>query len=202
MTLGVATDPISVGSGGSGSAHRGTLVAGLTRWDFLIIISAGVHVKKNKIKLRPIKPEDEEFLYQVYASTREEEMALGNWTKEQFEDFLRMQFNAQHKYYQENYTGSQFDIILKDKTSVGRLYVARWEKEIRIIDIALLTEYRRQGIGSMLLKDLMAEAAKDDKPVSIHVEHLNPTLRLYKKLGFRQIDDTGVYFLMEWEKNL
>lgn len=155
---------------------------------------------KNKIKLRPIKPEDEEFLYQVYASTRQDEMTLANWQKEEFENFLRMQFNAQHKYYQENYVGSRFDIILEGDTPVGRLYVARWEKEIRIIDIALLPKFRRKGIGSALLNDLMAEAAKDDKPVSIHVEHLNPSLCLYNNLGFRKIDDNGVYFLMEWKE--
>lgn len=110
-----------------------------------------------------------------------------------------MQFNAQHKYYQENYTGSKFDIILNNNVPVGRLYVARWEKEIRIIDIALLSKYRRKGIGSMLLKDIMAEAAKIGKTVSIHVEHYNPALGLYEGLGFRKIDDTGVYFLMEWK---
>jgi len=159
-------------------------------------------VEKNEIKLRPIKTGDEEFLYQVYASTRKDEMAMVDWTKEQIENFLRMQFNAQHKYYQENYVDSNFDIILKDGIPSGRLYVARWEKEIRIIDIALLPEFRRKGIGSMLLKNIMAEAAKDDKPVSIHVEHYNPALSLYKRLGFRKIDDTGVYFLMEWKKDL
>ena len=153
------------------------------------------------IRLKPIRPGDEEFLYQVYASTRMDEMAMVDWSKEQIESFLRMQFNAQHKYYQENYVGSRFDIILKNKTSVGRLYVARWEKEVRIIDIALLPEFRRKGIGSKLLKDIMAEAANDDKPVSIHVEHNNPALSLYQMLGFHQIDDTGVYFLMEWKKD-
>jgi GNAT superfamily N-acetyltransferase len=159
-------------------------------------------VEKNKIKLRSIKPEDEEFLYQVYASTREVEMAMVDWTKEQIETFLRMQFNAQHKHYQENYVGSKFDIILEGNTPVGRLYVARWEKEIRIIDISLLPEFRRKGIGSLFLKDIMAEAALDGKPVSIHVEHFNPALRLYNKLGFRKIDDTGAYFLMEWKEDL
>jgi len=152
------------------------------------------------IQLRPIKPEDEEFLYKVYASTRQEEMELVDWNKTQIEDFLRMQFNAQHKYYQENYVGSSFDIILKAGIPVGRLYVARWEKENRIIDIALLPEFRGKGIGSMLLKDIMAEASAKNKSVSIHVEHYNPALRLYKKLNFHKIDDTGVYFLMEWKK--
>ena len=32
----------------------------------------------------------------------------------------------------------------------------------------------------------------------IHVEHNNPAMRLYKRLGFRKIDDNGIYHLMEW----
>ena len=32
----------------------------------------------------------------------------------------------------------------------------------------------------------------------IHVERFNPALRLYARLGFRQIDDRGVYLFMEW----
>jgi hypothetical protein len=34
--------------------------------------------------------------------------------------------------------------------------------------------------------------------VRIHVERCNPALRLYERLGFRQIDDRGVYLFMEW----
>ncbi len=47
-----------------------------------------------KISLRPASPEDEHFLLKLYASTRQEEMALLNWPEGQKEAFLRMQFNA------------------------------------------------------------------------------------------------------------
>jgi hypothetical protein len=36
------------------------------------------------------------------------------------------------------------------------------------------------------------------KPLRIHVERFNPALRLYERLGFRQIDDRGVYLFLEW----
>ncbi|RYZ82691.1 MAG: GNAT family N-acetyltransferase, partial [Proteobacteria bacterium] len=35
-------------------------------------------------------------------------------------------------------------------------------------------------------------------PLSIHVERLNPALRLYQRLGFQMIEDKGVYLLREW----
>ena len=81
----------------------------------------------------------------------------------------------------------------------ARLYLDRREDEIRIIDIALLAEYRGQGIGSALMKDILAEGARAKLPVRIHVERSSPALRLYDHLGFYQVDDQGVYYLMEWQ---
>ena len=152
------------------------------------------------ITFRPICPEDEAFLYQVYASTRLDELAPLNWSQAELDAFLEMQFTAQHTYYQEHFTDAAFDIILLNNQPVGRLYLDRREDEIRIIDIALLPEHRNQGIGSVLMQDILAEAAGAGKPVRIHVERDNPALRLYKRLGFHPVGDTGVYFLMEWSK--
>jgi hypothetical protein len=33
--------------------------------------------------------------------------------------------------------------------------------------------------------------------LSIHVERFNPALRLYERLGFREVEDKGVYLLMQ-----
>ena len=55
------------------------------------------------ITFRPITPEDVEFLYTVYASTRTEELAVVDWTGAQTAAFLRVQFNAQRQAYQETY---------------------------------------------------------------------------------------------------
>jgi ribosomal protein S18 acetylase RimI-like enzyme len=150
------------------------------------------------IRLRPVKPCDEPFLCAVYCSTRMEELAVTGWPDEQKQAFLEGQHRAQHQHYQTHYSNTEFSIILVDDAQAGRLYVARWPQEIRIVDIALLPEYRAQGIGSKLLLDILSEAADADLPVRIHVEIFNPALRLYERLGFRSIEDKGVYQLMEW----
>ncbi|CAA9414388.1 MAG: Acetyltransferase, GNAT family [uncultured Rubrobacteraceae bacterium] len=151
----------------------------------------------NGVTLRPIRPEDGGFLYRVYASTRREELAQVGWGEAQKAAFLRMQFDAQSSYFRENYEGAEFSVILEDGRPVGRLYVARWPEEIRIVDIALLPEHRNAGVGSMLLGGLISESEESGKPVSIHVERFNPALRLYERLGFREVEDKGVYLLME-----
>jgi ribosomal protein S18 acetylase RimI-like enzyme len=151
------------------------------------------------ITFRPIAPDDMDFLLRVYHSTREEELAMVlDWTAEQKDAFVRQQFAAQHAWYHDHYEGATFDVILVDGAPAGRLYVHRREKEIRLVDITLLPEFRQGGIGTSLLHDLLAEGEASGRPVTIHVEVYNPAMRLYERLGFRPIEERGPYRLMEW----
>ena len=84
-----------------------------------------------------------------------------------------------------------------DGEPAGRLYVHRGPSEIRIVDIALLPEHRGGGIGTSLLEELSAEADAAGKSLTIHVERMNPALRLYDRLGFSVAEDKGVYLLLE-----
>ena len=153
------------------------------------------------IALRSVEAGDAEFLYRVYAGTRAEELALVDWDEAQKGAFLRMQFTAQDAYYREHYPGAAFQVILSDGTPIGRLYVHRRPDEIRIMDIALLPAFRGRGVGIRLLGDLQAEAASAGKPLRIHVERFNPALGLYARLGFRLVEDRGVYLFLEWSRD-
>ncbi|MDQ4068754.1 MAG: GNAT family N-acetyltransferase [Actinomycetota bacterium] len=150
------------------------------------------------VVLRPVSPGDDAFLRRVYRSTREDELALTGWDEGQKDAFVSMQFNAQHRYYAQQYADASFDVILFDGEPAGRLYVARWPEEIRIVDIALLPEYRHRGIGSALLQAILAEGTQGGDRVTIHVERFNPALRLYDRLGFVPVAERGVYLLLEW----
>lgn len=150
------------------------------------------------IAFRAMTAEDQPFLKRLYASTRTEELAQTDWSEAEKASFLEFQFSAQHKFYTEQFTEAEFHIVLLEGEPIGRLYVDRREAEIRLIDIALLPEHRGKGIGSSLVRDLLAEGARISKPIRIHVEQFNSALRLYERLGFRRIADKGVYYLMEW----
>ena len=150
------------------------------------------------LTLRPVSADDLPFLCAVYASTREQELTAVAWDAAQKAAFLDMQFRAQHTYYLAHYPDAAFDVILINHQPAGRLYIDRATSEIRIVDIALLPEWCNRGIGSALINVLQGEAAAAGKPLRIHVERFNPALRLYERLGFRQIEDRGVYLFMEW----
>lgn len=150
-------------------------------------------------RLRAVSSDDDEFLYQVYRSTRVEELAPVPWPEAEKDAFLRQQFALQREHYNKHYAATtEFSVIEVDAERAGRLYVARWPREIRIVDIALLPAYRGRGIGARLLRSLLAEGADSGRSVSIHVERANPALRLYERLGFVFVEERGVYFFMEW----
>lgn len=150
------------------------------------------------LTLRPATPADRELLFRVYASTREEELAPVPWPPEAKEAFLRQQFDAQDSWWRANYAGATYEVIVVAGVDSGRLYLWEGPKEIRVVDVALLPEARRRGAGTRLLEGLKERARAAGKAVSIHVERMNPALALYERLGFRLVEDKGVYLFLSW----
>lgn len=154
------------------------------------------NTNRYSISYRPIREKDQDFLCQLYISTRLGELEPTGWTMEEKVKFLSQQFQFQHKDYMKNYKHAQFEIILVEGKDAGRLYVDRREDDIRIIDIALLPSFRRKGIGSRIMNRLIAEADEKKLSVSLHVEQNNPAMGLYERLGFERGKLEGVYFFM------
>ena len=88
-------------------------------------------------------------------------------------------------------------MIEVDGERAGRLYVHRGTGDIRIMDIAVAPEFRGRGLGTELLRSLIAEANESARKLSIHVEANNPARSLYERLGFRPAGEHGIYVLME-----
>ena len=156
-------------------------------------------IDRNAVTFRKRRDDDGDFLYELYASTREEEMKVVPWTDAQKEQFVRMQFRAQTVHYDNYYDPDQFFIIEEDGRPIGRLYLERKPGETHIIDITLVPQKRGGGLGTMLLQELIDEAAAQGSSVLIHVEHFNPALHLYNRLGFVHVATDGVYYLMKRE---
>lgn len=162
-----------------------------------VICGAPEAVNPGAVALRPIAAADGEFLYRLYASTRFAELELTGWDAGQTEAFLRMQFALQHNHYRCSYPAADFDLILIDGLPAGRLYVEHDACRTRIIDIALLPEFRGRGIGGVLLRRVIAAADAARTVVSLHVERNNPVRPFYQSLGFREVELRGIYYYME-----
>jgi RimJ/RimL family protein N-acetyltransferase len=149
------------------------------------------------ITCRPMAETDLPFVEALYASTRAEEVALTGWPPEQQKAFLAQQHRAQHNHYRVSYATAEWLIVEREGEPIGRLYLDEREDRVRIIDISLVPAARGRGIGGVLLADIIAAAEDCGLGVTLHVEVNNPARRLYERLGFRPVEDKGVYLRLD-----
>jgi ribosomal protein S18 acetylase RimI-like enzyme len=150
-----------------------------------------------KPQLRPSLPEDREFLFRLYASTRADEIRPFGWPAAQQEAFLRMQFNAQQQWYAATYSTAENQIIEQNSEPIGRMIVQREAEIWRLIDISLLPEHRGRGIGGELLSVLIEQCRDSGAVLQLQVVNTNPALRLYTRLGFIKTGEDQIYTQME-----
>lgn len=143
--------------------------------------------------LRAAMEADRCFLHAVYASTRTAEFLDAGWGAHEVHTLLAGQFTTQDTYYHRHYPHGRFDVVQVGETPVGRLYHDWSGSDARVIDIALLPAYRGAGIGTRLMRALVAEAARREMPMCLYVEFHNPVRALYRRLGFVAIGENGVY---------
>jgi GNAT superfamily N-acetyltransferase len=145
------------------------------------------------IELRPVAPGDEQFLFELFRSREGEAFPPG------LDAFLlRMQFIAQQREYEAAFPGSEHSIIVYEGNAAGRIWVSRSAQEHRIVDLALLPEYWRRGIGTALLEDLKAGAHRAQVPLRLAAQRGNMgAVNLYQKLGFTLSRDHGVHVELE-----
>lgn len=67
------------------------------------------------------------------------------------------------------------------------------------LGIALLPEYRGQGIGTALLEHLLKTAKELYPAIALSVSPSNPAIRLYKRMGFEIVDVRNEYPVMKRE---
>jgi ribosomal protein S18 acetylase RimI-like enzyme len=151
------------------------------------------------VTLRPVAAEDYEDLVRIYAGTRADELALTPWDDAQKLAFCRSQYDAQKREYDARFPDAEYDVISLDGRTVGRLWIGRSDVEIRLLDIAIVPEAQKQGLGTALLKHLIEESRQTGKRLRHMVFILNTdALRFYERLGFHIFEDVGGYQHMEW----
>lgn len=152
----------------------------------------------NQISLRGVTARDREFLLRVYAAGRETELSVLPFDDAQKRAFCEHQLDAQTAYYQEKFPQASHDVILAEAEPIGRVYVDRGDKLISILDLVVLTEHRKKGVGTHIVTLLLDEAAADGKSVGVYVETFNPSQKFFRDLGFELVESDEVNLYFEW----
>jgi ribosomal protein S18 acetylase RimI-like enzyme len=147
--------------------------------------------------MRPEQPGDEAFLFELYSSTRQEELDAWRWPPEMRKSFLTLQFKACQS-YRSAFPNADFQIVLLDGVNAGRLVLHRAPEELRVVDIALLPQRRGAGIGTALMRRILGEAAAATKPVRLKVLKASRAQVFYQRLGFVRVSEAEMHVEMEW----
>ena len=147
--------------------------------------------------LRAAGPPDQGFLLRLYASTREAELARTGWNGAQRDEFLRGQFEARRADYRHRFPGAEDAIIVVEGADAGAWTVWKSPGEIRLVNIELLPSFRGRGVGSALIRGLLAESVAKGTPLGLSVHESNrDAQRLYQRIGFRPATRANGYIPM------
>lgn len=148
------------------------------------------------LDFRAVTDADWPLLARVYAESRAEELAPVPWPQAAKDAFLAQQFEFQRRHYATHYAGADLWVVQLHGEPIGRVYVYRSATELRLMEIALLAAWRGRGLGRAMLEELLDEADRSTRAVTLHVEPNNPVLRLYQRLGFSTVEQRGAYLYM------
>jgi GNAT superfamily N-acetyltransferase len=146
-------------------------------------------------RLRDETPDDQPFLLRLFASTQQQLLQSG-LADAQLQGLLQLQFRAREGQYRQQCPDARWSIIEQQRSAVGRLGVQRTASQILLIDIALLPEHRRLGIGSQVLQALQAEAQQTGQTISLHADR--EAAPFYQRLGFVVHAEDAVHANLRW----
>ena len=149
--------------------------------------------------LRAVRQADEPFLFDVFCTAWEQEVAVMPDARI-VRHFLRIQYTAQETRFRRRFPGHERYVVTHKGEDAGRMYLHRTPSMLHAVDMIMLPRFRSIGIGSQLVRHLFDEARDQGQQVSIRVARRNHRAsRLYAGLGFRLVamDDLDHYY--EWD---
>lgn len=139
-----------------------------------------------RIERRPAIASDAQFLEDVHAAALGPVALVGyGWP----EITLREQFRSEIDL-------SWCHVIIVDGRRGGYLSVEDRGSLWYIDAIAIARRYQGKGIGTAVLREVLADAG--NRPVRLNVLHVNRARALYERLGFRIVGRDARRQVMEW----
>jgi len=137
-------------------------------------------------QLRPATHDDYNFLYRLHVAAMQYLVAqVWGWDDARQEQFFVDHFDP---------SGSR--IVVVNGVDAGTVAIEWREDAAFIRGIEILPDYQGCGLGTAVLREVIAEAAARDLPVTLQVLKINHARRLYERLGFAITGETETHYLM------
>ena len=126
------------------------------------------------IALRPAIAADYAFCQQLY-------FKLNAWLLEA----LQLDRAAHEAKFPDQWKVSEVRIVALDGQDIGWLQWSTEPAGFCLTQLYIDTPFQKRGIGTEIMRGLIAEAARARRAILLDVVKINPALRLYQRLGFR-----------------
>ena len=155
-----------------------------------------------KYVLRPVTLADEGFLRELFDDVHSMEFSPLGLPASALGQLLEMQYRAQRTSYEAQFPNATDAVVWIESARAGRLLIDESASELRLIDIALLSPWRAQGVGTNILEALCMRARQARLRLRLSVRFGNRAEQLYQRLGFVHTGGDGMYIAMELRESL
>jgi ribosomal protein S18 acetylase RimI-like enzyme len=139
-----------------------------------------------KYSLRPAVEEDFDFLYNLkVACLKDYVTETFGWDEE-----------YQQRRFKDYFVPTSTEIIVVNDQDVGQISLVDLDDELFISGIYILPPWQNQGLGAMVLGDVISDAGQKGISVSLQVLKVNPARRLYERLGFTVYEENETHYKM------
>lgn len=139
-----------------------------------------------EIQVREARPTDVDFARSLYFET--------------MRGLIESTFGWDQHRQEESFAGwfdlHETNIITADGRDVGWMQTRTDEHEVFLGSLYVLPEMQRRGIGTHVLRELIAECRRSSKILTLAVMKINPAIHLYERLGFRVTHEDQYKFHM------
>ncbi len=130
--------------------------------------------------LRAAREEDRVFLDRLFFERKHAEFSALGWPAPVLAALLQSQAAVRA----QALAGLESWVIVHGEEPVGQLLLGVTPQALQVVELAVVSSRRGQGLGTAALQEVLARADAEHREVRLNVEHGNPAVRLYRRLGF------------------
>jgi len=134
------------------------------------------------------------------AATRADETMLFALHRDALREYVEATWGWNEHWQQAHFAGhyapARNAVIVRGASDIGRISLSRHWRAVFLRDIELIASERNRGLGSAIVRAVLALARAEGRPVELFVLNCNPARNLYARLGFRVVGDDGARLTM------
>lgn len=158
-----------------------------------------IAVAGGTVRLRPARPRDEHFLFDLFRAHSAGVLKLGRLPQVQIDELLAAQYKSRARSFRERFPQARWSIVEFAGDPIGELILHDDADALWIVDIALRPEYQRRGIGSALVRSLIAAGVpRGGLRARVLMTHA-ASLSMFRHLGFVDTGHDAAHIELRWQ---